>query len=54
MHPMGLFGKRKTSAEILAEGRTQFESGDFKMAFLTLHGLANKGEPEASYYIGLY
>lgn len=51
---MGLFGKRKTSAEILAEGRTQFESGDFKMAFLTLHGLANKGEPEASYYIGLY
>ncbi len=51
---MGLFGKKKTPEETVAEGRVQFESGDFKKAFLTLHGLANKGEPEASYYIGLY
>ena len=51
---MGLFGKKKTPEETVAEGRAQFESGDFKKAFLTLHGLANKGEPEASYYIGLY
>ena len=51
---MGLFGKKKTPEETVTEGRAQFESGDFKKAFLTLHGLANKGEPEASYYIGLY
>lgn len=51
---MGLIGKKKTPEEILAEGRTQFERGDFSRAFLTLHRLANKGEPEASYYIGLY
>lgn len=51
---MGLFGKKKTPEEILAEGRTQFERGDFSRAFLTLHKLANKGEPEASYCIGLY
>ena len=51
---MGLFGKKKTPEEILAEGRTQFESGDMKHMFLTLHGLANKGDPEACYYIGFY
>lgn len=53
---MGLFGfgKKKTTEEILEEGRTKFENGDLKGMFLTLHGLANKGEPEACYYIGLY
>lgn len=51
---MGLFGKKKTPEELLAEGRAQFESGDLKKMFLTLHGLANKGEPEACYYIGYY
>ena len=53
---MGLFGfgKKKTNKEILAEGRAQFERGDLRAMFLTLHGLANKGEPEACYYIGHY
>lgn len=42
---MGLFGKKKSTEEILAEGRVQYEKGDLKKAFLTLHGLAGKGEP---------
>lgn len=49
---MGLFGKKKTPEEILAEGRAQYEKGDSKKAFLTLHGLAGKGEPQACYYVG--
>ena len=48
------FGKEKTVEETLAEGRAQFEGGDRKARFLTLHGLANKGEPEACYYIVRY
>lgn len=51
---MGLFGKKKTPEALLAEGRAQYESGDMKHMFLTLHGLANKGDPEACYYIGIY
>ena len=51
---MGLFGKKKEPEELLAEGRAQYESGDMKHMFLTLHGLANKGNPEACYYIGFY
>lgn len=49
---MGLFGKKKRPEEILAEGRAQYENGDSKKAFLTLHGLAGKGEPQACYYVG--
>lgn len=51
---MGLFGKKKTPEELLTEGRAQFESGDMRHMFMTLHGLANKGNPEACYYIGIY
>ena len=51
---MALFGKKKPVEEILAEGRTLFEQGNRKKAFLTLHGLATKGNPEACYYIGRY
>lgn len=51
---MGWFGKKKTPEELLAEGRAQFESGDMRHMFMTLHGLANKGNPEACYYIGIY
>lgn len=49
---MGLFGKKKTPEAVLAEGRAQYEKGDLKKAFLTLHGLAGKGNPQACYYIG--
>lgn len=49
---MGLFGRKKSPEEILAEGRTQYENGDLKKAFLTLHGLAGKGDPQACYYVG--
>ena len=51
---MALFGKKKPVEETLAEGRTLFEQGNRKKAFLTLHGLAAKGNPEACYYIGRY
>ena len=51
---MGLFGKKKPEEEILAQGRELFEGGDRKKAFLTLHGLATRGNPEACYYIGRY
>ena len=49
---MGLFGKKKTPAEILEEGRSQYVKGDLKKAFLTLHGLAAKGYPQACWYVG--
>ena len=49
---MGLFGKKKTPAEILEEGRSQYVKGDLKKAFLTLHGLAAKGDPQACWYVG--
>ena len=49
---MGLFGKKKTRAEILEEGRSQYVKGDLKKAFLTLHGLAAKGDPQACWYVG--
>lgn len=49
---MGLFGKKKTPAEILEEGRSQYVKGDLKKAFLSLHGLAVKGNPQACWYVG--
>lgn len=49
---MGLFGKKKTPEEILSEGRAQYVKGDLKKSFITLHGLAAKGNPQACYYIG--
>ena len=49
---MGLFGKKKTPAEILEEGRSQYVKGDLKKAFLTLHALAAKGDPQACWYVG--
>ena len=51
---MGLFGKKKPEEEILAQGRELFEGGDRKKAFLTLHGLATRGNPEACYYLVRY
>lgn len=48
---MGLFRKEKTPEEILAEGQAQYTNGDFKKAFITLHGLAAKGNPTACYYM---
>ena len=48
---MGLF-RKKTPKEILAEGKAQYVKGDLKKAFITLHGLAAKGNPQACYYIG--
>lgn len=62
MYPLGALGgwcygivwKEKTPEELLTEGRAQFESGDMRHMFMTLHGLANKGNPEACYYIGIY
>lgn len=44
--------ERKSPEEILAEDRVQHENGNLKKAFLTLHGLAGKGEPQACYYVG--
>ena len=49
---MGLFGRKKSPEEILAEGRAQFIQGDLKKAFLTLHKLAAQGNAQAGYYIG--
>ena len=49
---MGLFGKKKSPEEILAEGRAQFIQGDLKKAFLTLRKLAAQGNAQAGYYIG--
>ena len=51
---MGLFWKKKTPDKILAEGRSQFKSGDLNRAFSTVQELADKGEPEACYYVGVY
>ena len=39
---MGLLGKKKTPEELLTEGRAQFESGDMRHMYMTLHGLATK------------
>ena len=54
---MGLFGfgkKKKTEEEIVAEGRDYYLNGDNKHAYLTLHGIAHKGQnAEACYYYGL-
>ena len=49
---MGLFGRKKSPEEILAEGRALFIQGDLKKAFLTLHKLAAQGNAQAGYYIG--
>lgn len=51
---MGLFGfgKKKTPAEILAEGRAQYVKGDLKKALQTFRNLAEKGEPQACCYTG--
>ena len=49
---MGLFGRKKSPEETLAEGRAQFIQGDLKKAFLTLHKLAAQGNAQAGYYIG--
>ena len=51
---MVLFLKKKTPDKILAEGRSQFKSGNLNRAFSTVQELADKGEPEACYYVGVY
>lgn len=51
---MGLFGfgKKKSPAEILAEGRKQYDSGDYSRAALTLLKAFGKENGEIDYWIG--
>ncbi len=51
---MGLFGfgKKKTSAEILSEGRSQYVKGNLKKALSILRTLADEGNPQACCYVG--
>lgn len=51
---MGLFGfgKKRTPAEILSEGRLQYVKGNLKKALSILRTLADEGDPQACCYVG--
>ena len=51
---MGLFGfgKKRTSAEILSDGRSQYVKGNLKKALSILRDLADEGNPQACCYVG--
>ena len=43
---MGLFGRKKTPEEILAESRARYEQGDYEKAMLKLLKVSGKAEGE--------
>ena len=51
---MGLFGfgKKRTSVEILSDGRSQYVKGNLKKALSILRDLADEGNPQACCYVG--
>lgn len=49
---MGLFGKKKTPEEILAEGRALYEQGEYGKAFLILLKASGKLHGDVDYWLG--
>lgn len=49
---MGLFGKKKTPEEILAEGRALYEQGKYGNACFVLFKASGKEEGEVDYWLG--
>ena len=50
---MGLFGQKKTSAELLSEGKELFDSGEYMRAFLSFSKVKDGEKGDINYGIGL-
>ncbi len=48
---MGFFGKKKSTAEILADGHALFEQGQYSRAVLTWLKASGKEKGEADYWV---
>ena len=48
---MGLFGRKKTPEEILAESRALYEQGDYDKDMLKLLKVSGKAEGEGDYWL---
>ena len=49
---MGLFGQKKTSAELLSEGKELFDSGEYMRAFLSFSKVKAGEKGDINYWIG--
>lgn len=48
---MGLFGKKKSTAEILADGHALFDQGQYSKAVLTWLKASGKEKGEVDYWV---